>query len=146
VFNSDTFGAEQIDSLKSGEPTLSKALEGLPTFSTLLRKSIAEQAVRPLFTHITASRLQAWLGLSSTQEATAFVQEHLQWESDAEGFKVPQLLTTGQQEEVSPAPVHSTIGIDSEAYSLSARLWLKVAAVTELAKLLKQSTAVSVGA
>jgi hypothetical protein len=109
----------QINGLSSAEPTLRASFAAVPHFSSSLRQSIAEQAVRPLFTRIPAQRLQAWLGFSSAAEVEAFAQETLGWKADGEGFAVPPIVSSSADE---AAPVQVSQGgltIDSAWRSLS---------------------------
>ena len=82
----------QLPTAMQSEPTLTKAYEAIPNFTTLLRQRIAEEVIRPLFRSITVDRFRSWLGIQSTEDISAIVSSLGDgWSVQGDTVQVPAL-------------------------------------------------------
>lgn len=105
---------------------LNATLAAFPSFTSILRRSIAQSAVRPTFKAIERARLASWLGVGAAgddsveddeAELSALIGE-LGWTVDGEMIRIP----TDPENDTKPiSQQRDTIGLDSMLSRTTAR-------------------------
>ena len=118
---------------------LNATLAAFPAFNSILRRSIAQSAVRPTFRAIERTRLSSWLGVGAAGDDSAEDDEaelsaligELGWTVEGDMIRIP----TDPENDTKPiSQQRDTIGLDS-----APRAPLALLTRTELGRLIKQS-------